>query len=527
MRRSWWRFRNGGEVIRLHLAAAAAVAVLAAAPTRPAGAEAMPSEGAPSGAALERFEGVVRPTAGLGIAQIRPEEIGSLRIEAEEPGTDLRELPGEVVLEMTDGSTLRAAPGVANIVRFDPDSGLRLAPDAPPDAVCTTGQEPDCWQPEDPVTVSLGLFDALCDLTRGFLSGDPSACIMDFPALAFPEGDAFLDLLTPEQQALLGCGPLFETDCGLGDLDLFALHPNLLLFLLALGIDVPITEPTQPSPSPLDPLLPGARSVAEDGSEMATAAWEALRTLTAVSELGSPSSVGDECSPATSALCHPFIGSQFSSEIEALSFNVLIALVLASSVGSSSDPDCTLATPELCDGEFDLGDPFGIGRCSFTNPEGCELVRALLSLISQSVRELDDDPDGPPRERWLWQSGSEHPIVEATGSLAAFQGGTLHLAGPEVSRVPGTSRGAPLILVPPEGAAQPLVADSPLVRTAAAGPDGEPESGDETALGLGYVVALPEPSESLLGAVAVAVLAVLARERRGRGGAAAQPGRPS
>jgi len=511
MRRSWWRFRNGGEVIRLHLAAAAAVAVLAAAPTRPAGAEAMPSEGAPSGAALERFEGVVRPTAGLGIAQIRPEEIGSLRIEAEEPGTDLRELPGEVVLEMTDGSTLRAAPGVANIVRFDPVSWLRLAPDAPPDAVCSTGQEPDCWQPGDEVTESLRLFDALCELSRGFLPSDPSACREDFPQ----------PLLSGEQQALLGCGPFFGTECAVDGADFLSVDPNLLLLALAQGSD---DSPTDSTPSsPLVPLLPGARSSEGSGSDMATASWELLRTLTAVSELGSPSSVGDECSPATSALCHPFIGSQFSSEIDALSFNVLIALVLASSVGSSSDPDCTLATPELCDGEFDLGDPFGIGRCSFTNPEGCELVRALLSLISQSVRELDDDPDGPPRERWLWQSGSEHPIVEATGSLAAFQGGTLHLAGPEVSRVPGTSRGAPLILVPPEGAAQPLVADSPLVRTAAAGPDGEPESGDETALGLGYVVALPEPSESLLGAVAVAVLAVLARARRGRGVAPPQP----
>jgi len=519
MRRSCWRSRGrrGAPPRRLLAATAvAASAVLAAAPAGPARAEAAASEEPAVPAPLERFEGVVRPTAGLGIVEIGAEEIGALRIVAAEPGADLRELPGEVVLELIDGSTLRAGPGVPNVARFDPGSGLRLVPDAPSDAVCSTGQEPFCWQPGDPVTVSLRLFDALCDLTRGFLSSDPSACVMDALALGSSETDSLLESLSPEQQARLGCGPFFETDCGLGDVDLFALHPNLLLFLLAPGIDVPITEPTHSSPSPLVPLLPGARSVAEDGSDMATASWEVLRTLTAVSELGSPSSAGDECSLATSALCHPFIGSQFSSEIEALSFNVLIALVVASSVGFSPDPDCTLATPELCDGEFDLGDPFGIGRCSFTNPEGCELVRALLSLISQSVRELDDDPDGPPRERWLWQSGSDHPIVETTGSLAAFQGGTLHLAGPEVSRVPGTTRGAPLILVPPEGAAQPLVSDSPLVRTAAAGPDGVAGSGDETALGLGYVVALPEPSEFLLGAVAVGVLATLARREGGR-----------
>lgn len=79
----------------------------------------------------------------------------------------------------------------------------------------------------------------------------------------------------------------------------------------------------------------------------------------------------------------------------------------------------------------------------------------------------------------------------------------------------GTSLGAPVVLVPAPDAPQPLLSDSPLVQNGSPGPDGVPDTGDETRLGFAYAVTtLSEPGDFLAAAAALATLAGVGALRR-------------
>lgn len=446
---------------------------------------------------LDRFVGSLRAAEGLGLSRIGDETLGSLRATSLAPGVDLRVAPGEVVLT-TPGGRLVAGPGFPSRVRFDPVSGLRLALDAPADASCPTGEEPDCWQPGMQDGVSVRLFEALCRFTLDFLPEHPDPCLpmgvslvvgrsigvlsgdvaepLRPPPGGFPGQPAGIFLPIGEDAA--GSGSTHD-----GGLDLLQSNPNPLLQLW----------PMPPRGSFLDGM--GFGTGAADAPPPGRLPGEGCSFFTPqLCDLVTPPPVDGATDPAMR-----FVPPD--GDLASASFDFLRQLVALSSGGDPSDPT-----------RLDPDSPFASLRCSFANPEGCA---AVTFLLSQVVQELPDDPDGPPPLRWLWQSGSEHPILAAEGSLAAFAGGTLHLGGPEVSRVVGTSVGAPVVLVPPPEAPQPLLSGSPLVQTGSAGPDGVSGSGDETSLGFAYAVTtLPEPGALLTGGAALLTLAGASALRR-------------
>ena len=132
----------------------------------------------------------------------------------------------------------------------------------------------------------------------------------------------------------------------------------------------------------------------------------------------------------------------------------------------------------------------------------------MIAFQLLGTTEREDDPSGAPRLRWVWETGAEYAIDEASDVLAPFLGGRLHAAGPEVSRVAGEATGVGFFAALPDGVAPP--ASDFIVRTqgldgilgaaygvAAACGNGEDDDGD----GLfdtddpGCPVALAEPED--------------------------------
>lgn len=95
------------------------------------------------------------------------------------PGADLRSHPGNASFTAPDG-TLTASPrAVRKPRRIDLSTGRPLAFDAPAEASCATGAEPDCLVPGTTWPANRAAFDALCATTRGFSGLDPDACALD------------------------------------------------------------------------------------------------------------------------------------------------------------------------------------------------------------------------------------------------------------------------------------------------------------------------------------------------------------
>jgi hypothetical protein len=143
----------------------------------------------------------------------------------------------------------------------------------------------------------------------------------------------------------------------------------------------------------------------------------------------------------------------FRSEIEALSWNALMALVALS----------TSEGPPAND-ELDPSDPFRTDGCSFANPFACTNVSGFLDLSAWRFNELPDDPRGGQPERWLWESAIAYDVVHARGELADFLDGRLYVYGPFESPIDGSASGVGLLLVPPPDAVPD--ATSPLMRVA-------------------------------------------------------------
>ena len=165
------------------------------------------------------------------------------------------------------------------------------------------------------------------------------------PSDGAANGSGVARVLTDEQEALLGCGPFFGTDCDATGIDLLAASASVLMQSFQ-GVRVLGVVQVPGSRGPGDP----AYNPAVDGC------------------VGS----GPGCL-AASVIANPLGSSAFQSEMAALSFNMQNLLVAF----SIHQTDSGL---EIEPTELDPGDPFGStpGQCSFRQPQFCSNVIALL-----------------------------------------------------------------------------------------------------------------------------------------------------
>jgi hypothetical protein len=173
---------------------------------------------------------------------------------------------------------------------------------------------------------------------------------------------------------------------------------------------------------------------------------------------------------------HPFTDQTWSSSMAVLSWNYLEGLVVLS---FAADPGNVLNS------EFDPDDPLRADGCSLANPLPCCNVASTLGL---TTRAPEEDPSQPPLRRYLWETGAEYLVTEATGDLGDFLGWTLFAYGPEQSRVSGEEVGVPFFLSPPDPL--PPIPDSPLI-VRHPGPDGILGTEDDNFAGVAYGVVQP------------------------------------
>jgi len=244
--------------------------------------------------------------------------------------------------------------------------------------------------------------------------------------------DATLNqVLTDEQEALLGCGAFYGTDCEVDGMDLANAEASVLLqaFLGAPGNYGPFqftANNGQPQPGtrgfaggpvgtrwvPGDGLvtLPGARGPSDAGfdpnqdgcttpSDHPLCAGAHVLAIPATDRSGVPLRDGGY---------GPSTGQVFLSEMGALSWNFQ---VIAAALSSPPDADGDLLPdgPPTLD-EFDSVHPFSTapGQCSWSQPQFCAVITSLFDVIGQqrnSVRA--GGRSGFGRTDFIWHSGGE------------------------------------------------------------------------------------------------------------------------
>jgi hypothetical protein len=417
---------------------------------------------------------------------------------------DFRAAPGTLVVTGPGGSLTAVAgdpPTLHGVLPRDPESGRPLKAGSAEGATCPTGAEPDCWQDGDPIPFDAAVLAALDTL------GAPPA-----------EIDLYTDGASPEEQAVLGCGPYWGTDCETTGIDLTHMDASVLLqswpgfapvrpvvlpgargpvaggtawfgrrdFVWALPGDV---YPRVVDPFTGRPLLPGVRG---PGLPVYLPPPDGEPLDGVVESAPAPVPV-----PGVNTLVRPggntWFGRRdfaFTGEMAALSWNFL--MLLASMSGDGVAPHET--------GEFDPAQPMTANRCSYVTPQYCESVRVFFWFTTEL---LADDPSAPPALRFLWEAGAVYDVTEATGDFAPYAGGALHVLGMERARANVAEHGIPVVLFP---AGETLDPSAPFAVATA-------ESPELPSFGLAYLTA---PEASSAGIVAPVVLAALARRRRGR-----------
>ena len=438
---------------------------------------------------------------------------GALRIETD-CGT----------IDATPGST------TFGVRRVDASSGRPIQGDAPPAASCSDGGEDACWTSGEPLAGDTALLDAICAATTGLFSSALGAdvqdrCLLDIfnstipldtlspfsisAAIALSEmltgnqtgrlvaraiaggtslppgsmvelnkdpedgmGGGFFSqqglgaYLTDQQEALLGCGPFYGTNCDVDGIDLSRAEAGVLLqsfphfevgnpvaTRFVNGQSVTLPGARGPSSSLYDPLVDGCTSITDGPLCASSNGGVGARTLV-----------------------YPKTDQRLSNELGAASFNFMV-LLASLGAGGGNDPGCNIEDP-------------------FT----CQIVRGVYEL---ALRIPADDPVGPPQTRWIWERSTDYEVVSATGELGPFGQGSLRVIGPEVSRVVGTEMGFAFAALgsgsvePPSCLPLPHVGEAPLLS-------------DPLLLFYGPV---PEPAAGAAAGAALAALAMVASRK--------------
>jgi hypothetical protein len=258
--------------------------------------------------------------------------------------------------------------------------------------------------------------------------------------LAFVPISNLASLLTPEQQALVGCGVFYGTSCDNQGVDLMNAEAGVLLESFPGFDGTPLTGFTSlrgPQPGTLGFdggractrfeqgrafVLPGCRGPEDPGYDpridgVPIFAPRPVEPLTTATPLGDITGFNTQAAIVRAAagipqcgsavvgdrLFHPFTCDAFRSELSALSFNLLMVAVI---ISQDTDDD-GFAKLEDFD-EFDPARPFADDRCSFAAPQFCSVVRGLFGASGVGRQDLRAGGNGRfGRRDFLWHGSRE------------------------------------------------------------------------------------------------------------------------
>ncbi len=214
-------------------------------------------------------------------------------------------------------------------------------------------------------------------------------------------GNSLSPFLTDEQEALLGCGPFFDTNCDIEGLDLLNAEASVLF---------------QSWPGIQGTFLPGGelwdvtdRSVAQPG----TVGFDGEAIATRIGfdcRLPGARGPGDDCydprvDGSPGGAVHPITGQVWQNELAIVSWNYLLAFVALSQgeEGTTLTRNDANATDVL-----DPNDTFSTERCSFARPIYCGLVRTLLGTSGHTRSTRRAGGNGRfGRRQFLWHGGNQ------------------------------------------------------------------------------------------------------------------------
>jgi hypothetical protein len=253
------------------------------------------------------------------------------------------------------------------------------------------------------------------------------------PPITFWSFTAVQPYLTDEQEALLGCGPFYGTQCDLDGFDLMNAEASVIMqsfpgFPGTSGSfwDTRDTSLIQPGTVGFDggpvctrsedgetAILPGCRGQWQDERP------EQMR----YQDVGYDPDVDGTTTGRNSTgnlypegRRHPFTNQKFASEMAVASWNTLMGLVVFSSPETApGDPVEYLIT------DFNPEDPFRTDGCSFATPQLCRIVQSFFQISGIQRDTLRAGGNGRfGRRDFTWAGGKDIALRYEKRNILGF-----------------------------------------------------------------------------------------------------------
>jgi hypothetical protein len=245
----------------------------------------------------------------------------------------------------------------------------------------------------------LGRFGALCPTPLVPLNADPADGPPAVPFAIAPDGvslwasTALSPFLTDEQEALLGCGPFYSTNCDLQGVDLMNAEAT------AIMQSWPGMEGTFFDWNTTDRRVAQPGTVGFRGGPVCTRVHDGEVVILPGCRGPGDRGYDRRVDGSNTGQRHPFTGQRFRSEMATLSWNALVGFVANATPVDPANPTIE---------EFDSRHPFRRGACSFAQPYWCTTVRGIFSVTGvqrDSLRAAGNGRFG--RRDFTWSGGSD------------------------------------------------------------------------------------------------------------------------
>ena len=226
--------------------------------------------------------------------------------------------------------------------------------------------------------------------------GGPDSAAPEFDPTDFSValflGNGISPYLSPEQEALLGCGPFYRTKCDINGPDLLNLEASVL-FQSWPGFEGTFGNWDLTDRSVAQPGTTGFR-----GGPTCTR-FEGGRTFVLPGCRGpGDSGYRRDQDGSTGDARHPLTGQRWRSEMAILSWNMLMALTAFTQPDDPRHPQ---------EDEFDANRPFRKGACSFAQPQYCSTVADFWKPVRTKRADLLAGGNGRfGRRDFQWHDGT-------------------------------------------------------------------------------------------------------------------------
>jgi hypothetical protein len=194
--------------------------------------------------------------------------------------------------------------------------------------------------------------------------------------------------LSDAQEALLGCGPFYQTSCDLDGIDLMNAEASAILQAW------PGFEGTEGDWDTTDASVAQPGTVGFRGGTACTR-YERGRLFVLPGCRGPGDDGYDpKVDGSVTGLVHPFTGQPFRSEMAALSWNALVGFI-----AFSSAPDVDISV-------FDVNDILRTDGCSFRKPQFCSNVHSIYYVTGVRRNDILAGGNGQfGRRDFVWSGG--------------------------------------------------------------------------------------------------------------------------